>query len=461
MNKKIPLIIKREFLSRVRKRSFIIMSLLGPFIFTLIMVFPAWLMHMEEKGEKTIAVIEYGRETNMPLSDSLQLFRDLLSDNNNIHYEYLDNMTLEQMKVLFPNTDYYAVLFIPGNVLSSNVVKLYATKQPSLDVSGQIERSIEKIIRDYKLIKKHIPIDILNSVKTNINVSTIKWTSTGEEKESHHEIARVVGYLGGFLIYLFIFIFGSMVMRGVIEEKTNRIVELMVSSVKPFQLMAGKIIGVALVALTQFLLWVLLTFTFVTVAKSTLFPELAMNPTEKVLAQDLMQSQSQPEITPATKTVDENEFSQLENEFAYLEEINWTVMLLTFLFYFMTGYLLYGALFAAVGSAIDSDTDTQQFMLPITIPLILAMFAMLSAINNPEGPVAFWFSIIPFTSPIVMMVRIPFNVAVWQLVLSMGLMIVTFAGVVWMAGKIYRTGILMYGKKPSFKEMFKWLKYKN
>ncbi|MBN1183052.1 MAG: ABC transporter permease [Bacteroidales bacterium] len=456
---KIPLIIKREFLTRVRKKSFILMSFLGPVIFAMIMIMPAWLMHMEEKGEKTIAVIEYNQETNRPVPDSLQLFRDLLPESDILHFEYLDNISLEQMKTLFPKTDYYAVLFIPGNIFSSNTVKLYATKQPSLSISGQIEHGLEKIMQDYKLIKKHIPVDIINSVKTDINVSTIKWTNTGEEKESHHEVAVAVGYISGFLIYMFIFIFGSMVMRGVIEEKTNRIVELMASSVKPFQIMTGKIIGIALVALAQFALWVLLTGTFVTVAKTTLFPELTMNPTEKVITQDLMQSQSQAPTIENTKTDDD--YAKFEDAFAYLEDINWTVMLLTFLFYFMFGYLLYAALFAAVGSAIDSDTDIQQFMLPVTIPLIMAMFAMLSAINNPEGPVAFWFSMIPFTSPIVMMVRIPFNVSGWQIAISMSLLIFTFLGTVWMAGKIYRTGILMYGKKPSFKEMFKWLRYKN
>lgn len=453
---KTNLVIKREFLTRVRKRSFLIMSLLGPFIFAIILILPAWLAQLEEKEEKIIAVIEYNQDTNQPIPDSLQLFRDLLPETENIKFSYLGDVTMEQMKAIFPESDYYAVLFIPSNIFYANTIKLYSTRQPSYNVTLHIKSAIENYMQDIKLIKKNIPVDILKSVKTKINVSTIKWTKSGEERESHHEISMIVGYISGFLIYMFVFMFGAMVMRGVIEEKTNRIVELMVSSVKPFQLMTGKITGIALVALTQFALWVILTLTFVSVAQYTLFPEMKMNPTEKVIAQDIMETDP---VTEAESPLEES-FPEMENIFGYLQDIDWTKVLLSFLFYFIMGYLLYAAMFAAVGSAIDSETDTQQFMLPVTIPLMLGLFVMISAINNPEGPIAFWFSMIPFTSPIVMMVRIPFDPPGWQIVVSMGILIATFIAMIWLAAKIYRTGILMYGKKASFKEMFRWLFYK-
>ncbi len=298
---------------------------------------------------------------------------------------------------------------------------------------------------------------MLNSIKADVSIRTIQWTEDGNAKESSTEIAMIVGYASGFLIYFFIFLFGAQVMRGVIEEKTSRIVEIIISSAKPFQLMMGKIVGIALVGLTQFLLWIVLTTAIIFGAKTAFFPDLGKTNTQEVLVQDMLQ---QPDMAQMEQ-IQTQQMDDMAQIFNSMKSIEYGKIFFSFVFFFLGGYLLYGSLFAAIGSAVDNETDTQQFMLPITIPLILGIFVMMNAIQTPDSPVAFWFSIIPFTSPIVMMVRIPFGVPDWQLALSMGLLVITFIGSVWLAGKIYRTGILMYGKKVNYKELWKWLRYKS
>ncbi|HSH51392.1 MAG TPA: ABC transporter permease, partial [Bacteroidales bacterium] len=250
--------------------------------------------------------------------------------------------------------------------------------------------------------------------------------------------------------------FGAQVMRGVIEEKSSRIVEIIVSSAKPFQLMMGKIVGIALVGLTQFLLWIILTFIIVSGVKTAFFPELGTKNAQEVVVQDMFEEQNMEQI----ENIQPQNMDQFSGIFNSIKSIDFGVIIGSFIFFFLGGYLLYGSLFAAVGSAVDNEADTQQFMFPITIPLILGIFVMINAINTPDSPIAFWFSIIPFTSPIVMMVRIPFGVPYWELALSMALLILTFLATTWMAGKIYRTGILMYGKKVNYKELWKWIRYK-
>ncbi|MFC2081293.1 ABC transporter permease [Bacteroidota bacterium] len=235
----------------------------------------------------------------------------------------------------------------------------------------------------------------------------------------------------------------------------SRIIEVVISSVKPFQLMMGKIIGIAMVGLSQFLIWVISTFILVTLASLLLFPGLNMSPTEQVVSQDIMATSP----VPAQAEISSEQMTEIMSVFSNLKNIDFGVMLGSFLFYFLGGYLLYAAMFASIGAAVDNETDTQQFMLPVTIPLILSLFVLMNAINNPDSSLAFWFSIIPFTSPVVMMARIPFGVPFWEVFLSMGLLILTFLGMTWIAAKIYRTGILMYGKKVNFKEMLKWIRY--
>jgi ABC-2 type transport system permease protein len=286
----------------------------------------------------------------------------------------------------------------------------------------------------------------------------IKLDEQGNQKESNTTLAMIVGYASGFLIYLFIFLFGSQVMRGVIEEKSNRIIEVIISSVRPFELMMGKIIGVAGVALLQFILWTGMTFMLVTLGREAFFPELSKQRPDKVLEQNIMHTSASPSrLAVESSPANEGEISA-RIVFDAIKNIDFVVILSSFVFFFLGGYLLYGALFAAIGSLADNEADTQQFMLPVTIPLILAIYVMISTINNPDSALSFWFSIIPFTSPIVMMVRIPFGVQYWELALSMALLVAAFVFFTWFSAKIYRTAILMYGKQISYKEIWKWFK---
>lgn len=444
---KSALIIQREYLTRVKKKSFIIMTILGPILFAGLMVVPAWMASLEDTEEKTIAVI-----------DESNVFTEIIPETEYIKFDYLHDTSLDDAKEVFPESDYHAILFIPSNIFyNSGQVQLFSDKQPSLGTKMHISNSLRDLIEKYKLKAYKIPDinKILSSIKTNVNVQVIKWTADGEEKQTSHEVAMIVGYICGFLIYMFIFMFGSQVMRGVIEEKSSRIVEVIVSSVKPFQLMLGKILGVGLVGLTQFALWIILTFGIVTVIQSFVFPEIG-NPTMQVQTQELLESSgSMQQIEP----LQEQSSEMVKEVFDSMKSINFGVMIGSFIFFFLGGFFLYGSLFAAVGGAVDSEADTQQFMLPITIPLILAIFVMLNAIQNPEGQIAFWFSMIPFTSPVVMLVRIPFGVPYYEIAISMVILVLTFIGTTWLAGKIYRTGILMYGKKVTYKELWKWIRF--
>ena len=446
--KKILLIIQREYLTRVRKKSFLIMTILGPILFAAFMAVPAWLATMEDTEVKTIAVI-----------DSTNIFYQILPETDYIKFAYPDGISIKNLQNNFEKSGYSAILYIPHNILASNTSILYSNKQPSMTVTMHIKNSVEKEIERQKLKANNIENldEILKSVKTDINLRSITWSEDGKEKESNTGLAMGIGYGSGMLIYFFIFLFGAQVMRGVIEEKTNRIVEVIVSSVKPFQLMMGKIVGVGLVGLTQFVLWVLLTFVFIGGAQKILYPDLSKTPTEQVLSQDIMANQ---QVNQAEIKYNEPKKQILEDIFSSLEDINFGLILGMFIFFFIGGYLLYASFFAIIGSAVDNEADTQQFMLPVTLPLIIGIFVMINTINNPSGPVAFWFSIIPLTSPIVMMVRIPFHPALWEILLSSLLLILTFIGSTWMAGKIYRTGILMYGKKINYRELWKWLRYK-
>lgn len=444
---KIGLIIKREYTTRVRKRSFIVMSILGPILFASLMVVPALIAMSEDQEVKRIAVV-----------DSSHLFMNVIPETEYLKFDYLENARLNDIKQTYSTGGYYGVLYISHIVaFEPNSVIFYSDKQPSLATKMHISKAMENYIRDQKLKTYEIENldNILKSVRTSISIRTIKILETGQEKESHTGVAMAVGYLGGFLIYMFIFFFGAQLMRGVIEEKVNRIVEVIISSVKPFQLMMGKIIGIAMVGLTQFMIWVVTTFLLVTITTTLFFPEMNMTPTEQVISQDIMSS-GPVEAKPEAKSEDMDEIMGF---LSGLKDINFVLTLGSFIFYFLGGYLLYGAMFAAIGAAVDNETDTQQFMLPLTIPLILGLLVLINSINNPDSSVSFWFSIIPFTAPIVMMGRLPFGVPDWEVGLSMALLVVTFIGMTWLAAKIYRTGILMYGKKTSYKEIAKWIRH--
>jgi len=444
---KIKLIISREYLTRVKKKSFLVMTILGPILFAAMMVVPAWLASLEDTDTKNIAII-----------DNSGLFMNKILDTDYIKFEYLQNTSLEEVKKDFATSDYYAVLQIfPSITEEPNAVHLFSEKQPSFAVKSHIANAMEKELKNRKLREHGIDDEVINSIKSDVSIRTIQWTEDGGIKEGSTEVAMVVGYAGGFLIYFFIFLFGAQVMRGVIEEKTSRIVEIIISSARPFQLMMGKIVGIALVGLTQFLLWIVLTTAIIFGAKTAFFPDLGSKPEQEVAVQNMMQQQTMVQ-TDQIQAQDLDQFTSILNS---MQSIEYGKIFFSFIFFFLGGYLLYGSLFAAIGSAVDNETDTQQFMVPITIPLILGIFVMMNAIQTPDSPVAFWFSIIPLTSPIVMMVRIPFGVPDWQLALSMVLLILTFLGTTWLAAKIYRTGILMYGKKVNYKEIWKWIRYKS
>ena len=357
---------------------------------------------------------------------------------------------------MFTNSDYTAVLYLPENITYANTAILYFKKQPSLFSVKNIENSVEKIVEDLKLDLFKIDRETFDKVNTNFHLNAVKFSESGNEKEIDLE-KNAVGFVFGLFIYMFIFLYGVQVMRGVIEEKTNRIVEVIVCSVRPFQLMLGKIIGVAMVGFTQFIIWIILTLALYTVAfqvvMATQYGVDTIGPSSQISADLIGQMQNNPGF-------DSKMLLQQDN---IINRINFPLMLSMFAFYFLGGYLLYSAMFAAIGSAVDSETDVQQFMLPVTLPLIAAYIISIFVIQNPDGPAAFWFSIIPFTSPIVMMTRLAVGIGdggipFWEVGLSMSLLIITFFIIVWLASKIYNVGILMYGKKPSFKELLKWLK---
>jgi len=449
---KTAIIIRREYLTRVRKKSFLIMTFLTPFLMALLFIIPALVMTNEDKEFKKIAVIEDGSD----------LFVNVIPDTRDTEFEYLQGVKLNDIKNNFSELGYYGVLYIsPDLVANPDAIQLLSRKQPPIGLLDHISGSLEKEIERQKLLAYNIEDldEILRAINSSVRIQTIKIDETGSARETSTDIAMALAYIGGFLMYMLVFMFGAMVMRGVIEEKTSRIVEVIVSSVKPVQLMLGKIIGVALVGLTQFALWVVLTLALVLIVKANVLPEGTMEQLQQ-LPQSFAEADQAMAAGSETTTMTAEEFTMFQKIFAGALNMPWGLIIFSFVFYFLTGYLLYASLFAAIGSAVDNETETQQFMLPVTIPIILALVVAMGTMQNPESSLSFWFSIIPLTSPIVMIARIPFDVPPWEIALSMGLMILTIVSTIWMAAKIYRTGILMYGKKTSYKEIWKWLTYK-
>lgn len=444
---KVSLIIKREYLTRVKKKSFIIMTILGPILMAAMFIVPVYVAQLE------------GDAKNIGVIDQSGLFKNKFKNTDNISFDILDGDE-ETAKVLLAEGDFYAVLFIPRTEISvPNTAKLFSNQQPNIIVKGYISEVMRKEVESLKLQASGVDPEILQSIKTSINLITIKVNEGGEEETSSTELSMAIGFISGLLIYIFIFMYGALVMRGVIEEKTNRIVEVIVSSVKPFQLMMGKIVGVAMVGLTQFVLWIVFTLIIVTTFMSFYATEMntyhssQLNMQEEILSSGMKDSGGTADL--ASPEINES-LAMVMNS---IDSINFGIIVGMFLFYFIGGYLLYGALFAAIGSAVDNETDTQQFMLPLTVPLILSIILSQFIMVNPDGPAAFWLSIFPLTSPVIMMVRLPFGVPFLDLSLSIIFMILGFIGTTWLAAKIYRTGILMYGKKISYKELWKWLRY--
>ena len=441
---KINLIIQREYLTRVKKKSFIIMSIVGPLLFAALMIVPIW-MASEDEDHQYVEVI-----------DETGLFLHKLKDTEQIHFSYEFRSLKKAQEDLNNGGEFTSVLHIPEVVVTHpKTVQIFYKNKPKGSSIDYMERQIAKTIEDKKLHDLYnLSVDQVSGLRPNVQIIANKIDDKGNTKEKSEGIAESLGMIFAMIIYFFIFLFGVQVMRGVIEEKTNRIVEVIISSVRPFQLMMGKIIGIALVALTQVALWIVLSSSIYMGLKATFGEEI-----QKAEMAKIEQLESiNPEAGDSEEKSSAEIFEKLE---AKLSTINFPVVIGCFIFFFLGGYLLYGSLFAAVGAAVDNETDTQQFMLPITIPLILGIVMAQVVMENPDGALAFWASIIPLTSPIIMMVRVPFGVDTWEIALSMAVLIITFIGSTWMAGKIYRTGILMYGKKVNFKEIGKWLMHKS
>ncbi len=432
---KIGIIIKREYWTRVRKPSFVIMSILGPLLMGAMLIVPTWLASLDGDDKKLQVIDESG------------YFKDKLIPYENLTFVPVST-DAEEAKKKVKESVYDGLLYIPALSLEKpEGIRLFSEKSISAYMQKQIESMLKKELERQKMLKSGIAQSTLDSISTAVSIKTVSLSEKGE-KDSNSMAASVIGYFSAFMIYMFIFFFGMQVFRGVMEEKTNRIVEVIISSVKPFELMMGKIIGIAGVAMTQFLLWVVLTFAVSTVVTSVFKMDRFSN---AQLEQTLSQMDNPEEVQNAM---------EVNAVLSAIESVNVPLIVGCLLFYFLCAYLLYGALFGAIGSAVDSETDSQQFMLPVTMPIIIAIMISMSVIKEPDSSLAFWASMFPLTSPVVMMVRIPFGVPVWELALSMVLLVLGFLGAVWLAARIYRIGILMYGKKVTFKEIGRWIFFK-
>lgn len=436
---KVFLIIQREYLSRVKKKSFLIMTFLVPSLFIAMIFFVGYLTKKGDDSKKEFKVL-----------DQSGIFKNQLSNSSTLNFTYLDGNYDQAKKDIRKEKNAY-LLYIPSDYAQSGNTEIISEKKPGFAVVDDIETQMENILRNKKLIAAGIDTAILNNSKAKVSINAKQLTDEGE-KDASIGATFIVGFVSAFLIYLSLFIYGAQVMRGVIEEKTNRIIEVIVSSVKPFQLMLGKILGIGAVGLTQFLLWIILSTSLSTLAAGYFSKDDGV----KAKIEQVGKTTQGQEMTKAASSN-----NKVQDFLQAADTINFPYIISTFFFYFLGGYLLYSALFAAVGSAVDNETETQQFMLPITLPLIFTFILGMNVIvNNPDSNLSFWLSIIPFTSPIAMMIRIPFGVPGWQIALSMALLVVGFVFTTWVASRIYRVGILMYGKKVTYKELVKWFNYK-
>lgn len=439
---KISLIIENEYMTRVRKKSFLVMTLLTPVLMVALCCIPL-----------LIELFDSNEMRNITIVDHTGLYKEVYENDEEYTYTYLDTQTTaEQMR---NDESPYAYIVITDNLLDNpDAMTIYSHKQITAGFEIDVQNRMEDFLHDAKLASYNIPDlqQIIQDSNVEINVSSIRFDDSGDTATSAG-LATAIGMISTFIIYMFLFAYGGMVMNSVMQEKTNRIVEVMVSSVKPFDLMMGKIISVGLVGLTQIGIWLILIVGLGIAAMVGLGVPLFMNNEAELLAQ--AQSMGAASMAGAT-TIDPDmlDFAQT------LSGINFTQIIVSLILYFIGGYIIYASLFAAIGSAVDNEADTNQFMIPITLIILFAFYVGLFSAEDPEGGMAWWCSMIPFTSPIVMMVRIPFGVAVWELVLSLVILFASAIGMTWIASRIYRVGILLYGKKPSYKELFKWIKYK-
>ena len=435
--KKTGIIIRREYLHRVNKKSFIIMTLFAPLIFAALVFVPLWLSSIKSDEMYKVAIM-----------DRTGIYVSLFKDTDKFHFENA-NRTEPLDKQKENSSGIFAFLEITEDLLENpKAVTLYSEKQIPSDLRKEVNRTLSQFLENEKRASFNIPNldEIIKNSRVTIDVQTIKWGKDGTATASSSELAGAIGMIFTFIIYMFILMYGAMVMQGVMEEKTNRIVEVMVSSVRPFDLMMGKIVGLGLVGLTQLFIWCILTTILVGIG-GTIFGAGA--------GQNLASMQGDfPQGVSMTGTQE-----AMTDILSKLQSINFAEILFYFILFFVGGYISYASFFAAIGAAVDSPEDAQQFMSPMMVFMIFAVYAGMYSIQNPDGPLAFWCSFIPFTSPMVMMVRIPYEIPFWQILLSLVLLYASAVIFVWVSAKIYRVGILMYGKKRSFKEIIRWVRW--
>jgi ABC-2 type transport system permease protein len=434
----LPLIIKREYLTKVKNKSFLVMTILSPVIMIALIAIVAYLSQLNNNSERHISVL-----------DESGMLAPVFKDSENITYTVLDGLNIEDAKQIVEEQENYGLLHIQKNQSVEDVAKsirFYSEESPSITLISDLESKLEKRLTELKLQSEGVDIEKIKL--SNIRVDIAQESFKGEKTSKIDSIIKLAfGGAAGYLLFMFIIIYGNMIMRSVIEEKTSRIIEVIISSVKPMQLMLGKIIGTSLAGITQFVIWIILGGLLMTIVSA-------------IFGLDLMQSQM-PQQEIMDQALNNNEVAmEMQNVMVAFYNLPIANLIFAFILFFIGGYLLYSSLYAAIGAAVDNETDTQQFLLPILMPLILAVYiGIFTVIEDPHGTVSTVFSFIPFTSPVVMLMRIPFGVPIWQQLLSFILLVGTFVFTVWFAGKIYRVGILMYGKKPSYKEILKWIKY--
>jgi len=446
MASKLGLIIRREYLAKVRNRSFIVMTILSPLLMVGMIVLIAYLAKVNDDETRVMSVL-----------NESSFFQSEFHPSKNISFVHMDNLTLEQAKDSTNSLEYYGLLYIPeGSTVEevSNAAYLFTKDNPNTSITNELEGIFQNQLRQDRLQKLGVTSKQFSSVEKpfQINLSTFE----GEKSmRGINEIKAIIGGGFGYAIMMFIIIYGGFVMRSVIEEKTSRIIEVIISSVKPFQLMLGKIIGNSLAGITQFSIWIISASALMFVAVLIFGIDLSALSSDGGMAPGPMGGMSQ------LGTMDDKMMMYAKE----IYDIPWGLLIGSFFIYFILGYLIYSSIYAAIGAAVDNETDTQQFIFPIILPLMLAIYVgFFSVFSNPNGPIAVGFSLFPLTSPIVMLMRLPGGIGeggvpLWQFLLSVFLLIVTFLGIVSLAAKIYRTGILMYGKKPTYKELIKWLRY--
>ncbi len=446
----IKTIIAREYLTRVKKKSFLLTTFLVPVLFAAMCILPSVIMFMAKDTGKQVAVV-----------DQSGIVMPYLVDSESVDYTDYSSEPVEDMKSRFEELGLDALVVVsPLDTVSKTVsVVSYSAKPLSMELKEGVQSKVNDAVEDYRLALYDITDlkQIMEDVKSDVSMATYTLDESGEEKITSSEVYMIISMVLSIIIYMFIAMFSGMVMQSVIEEKASRVVEVLVSSVKATELMFGKIIGVACVALTQFFLWIILTLVLVGGFSAFAgFDSLAGDPAQTDQMMEMTAQMGGVDVAEMTAAMQEED--GMGAVMSTLKDIDWVQMIIAFIIYFALGYLLYASFFAAIGSAVENEADTNQLQMPVTVPLLLAFFIAIYAFNAPDSPIVWWGSMIPFTSPIVMLARIPFGVPMWELVLSIALLVATFVACGWASAKIYKIGILMFGKKTTFKDLWKWLR---